>query len=71
MIESPVLQEFVADAQRKSIILFLVERFGPAANAIGPALNAITDHEKLDELTRLSAKCTDLETFRQEVSTQE
>jgi hypothetical protein len=71
MIESPVLQEFVADAQRKSIILVLIERLGPAANAIGPALSAITDSEKLDDLTRLSAKCPDLETFRQEVLTQE
>jgi hypothetical protein len=38
MIESPVLQQFLAESQRKSIMLFLVERFGSAANTgIGPA----------------------------------
>jgi hypothetical protein len=71
MIESPVLQEFLAEGQRKSIVVFLAERFGPAANAVEPVLNSITNGKKLNELTRLAAKCPDLETFTRELSSPE
>ena len=71
MIESPVLQEFLTERQRKSILLVLVERFGPAANSVVSALDSISDDEKLDELTRLAAKCPDIKTFKQEISTLE
>jgi hypothetical protein len=71
MIESPVLQEFLAEGQRKSIVVFLAERFGPAANAVEPVLNSITNGKKLNELTRLAAKCPDLETFTREISSPE
>jgi hypothetical protein len=71
MIESPVLQEFVAKGQRKSIMVFLIARFGPAARTVGPALDLITDEEKLDGLTELAAKCPDLETFETEISSQD
>jgi hypothetical protein len=71
MIESPVLQEFLTERQRKSIILVLVERFGPAANSVVSELDSISDDEKLDELTRLAAKCLDIKTFKQEISTLE
>jgi hypothetical protein len=68
MIESPLLEELMADGeragQRKSIMLFLVTRFGPSARDVRSVLNTITDDKKLEELTRLSASCPDLESFK-------
>jgi hypothetical protein len=71
MIESPVLQEFLAETHRECIILVLVERFGSGGNAVEPALHSITNRKKLNELTRLAAKCPDLETFTREISSPE
>jgi hypothetical protein len=68
MIESPVLQEFLAEGRRKSITVVLVERFGSIASTLATALDSITDLEKLDELTRIAVKCPDVETFAQEIS---
>ena len=71
MIESPVLQEFLAKRQRKWVMLVLIERFGSRANAIAQALDSITDVEKLDKLTRIAVKCPDIETFEHEITSRE
>jgi hypothetical protein len=75
MIESPVLQEFLAkrtreaffQAKRQSIIQVLVARFGMDALSIGPALDAIRDDEKLEALTKRSALCHELDAFKDEL----
>jgi hypothetical protein len=74
MIESPVLQEFLAEqtrdailrAKRQSILQVLGARFGMNALSVRTALDAINDDEKLDELTKQSATCPDLAGFKQE-----
>jgi hypothetical protein len=79
MIESPVLQEFLAKGtreailktKRQSIVQFLVARFGMDALSVRVALDAIRDDEKLDTLTEIAAKCPDLESFEQVISSQE
>ncbi len=71
MIESPVLQEFLAKRQRKWVMLVLIERFGSRANAIAQVLDSITDVEKLDKLTRIAVKCPDIETFEHEITSRE
>jgi hypothetical protein len=68
MIESPMVKELIADSERagkrKSIIRFLIARFGPGARGMRNELNTITDDKMLDELTDLSATCPDLETIQ-------
>ncbi len=74
MIESPVLQEFLAEqtqeaifrAKRQSILQFLGARFGIDALSVRTALDAIRDDERLDELTKQSATCQDLAGFKQQ-----
>jgi hypothetical protein len=79
MIESPVLQEFVADrtrdailqATRQSILQVLGARFGQDALAFRTALDAVEDDGTLDELTKQSATCQDLAGFKQELPSTE
>jgi hypothetical protein len=52
-------------------MIVLIERFGSTANTVVSTLDSITDDEKLDELTRLAAKCRDVRTFKQVISTLE
>jgi hypothetical protein len=47
-----------------NILKFLVGRFGRGARALGPALKAIEDDKRLDELLIQAVKCPDLESFR-------
>jgi hypothetical protein len=83
MIESPVLQEFVAErtrdailqatrqAKRQSILQVLGARFGQDALAVRTALDAVEDDGTLDELTKQSATCQDLAGFQQRVTSTE
>jgi hypothetical protein len=68
MIESPVLQEFVAEHSRGIILEFLVGRFGPAAQSLRSALDTIEDDAQLRQLVRLSATCPDLKSFNQMIT---
>jgi predicted transposase YdaD len=71
MIESPVIQEIIADCERetrrKDIVNFLQARFGEAARAVQSELEAI-EGAKLDELLRLAATCRSLASFRKKLS---
>ena len=68
MIESPVLQEFLQEAvverDRKDILRFLAERFGPLPQEIASALQRIQDESRLQELIDCAATCPDLDAFR-------
>ncbi len=80
MIESPVLQELKAEwtreaareaalqTNRQAIVDILVARLGPQAEEIATQVETITDDARLKELVKLAAVCSDLQSFRQEVS---
>jgi hypothetical protein len=71
MIESPVLQQIIAEFQRearqKDIVKFLVARFGAAARGLETDLTAVDD-DRLDEFVECAATCPDLEYFREPLS---
>jgi hypothetical protein len=79
MIESPVLQEFLAEqtreailrSKRQSILPVLGARFGIDALSVRNALDAVQDDGTLDELTKQSATCHDIAGFTQELPSTE
>jgi hypothetical protein len=64
MIESPLIQEIVAERMHKAILRFLTRRFGSVPQEIERRLRTVQDEARLDELLDLAADCPDLETFR-------
>jgi hypothetical protein len=71
MIESPVLQELIADsarkATRKAVVKVLVARFGVEAMALEPQLKAVGAAE-LEQLVERAATCPDLDSFRERLT---
>ncbi|MGO9916856.1 MAG: hypothetical protein ACLQIB_19425 [Isosphaeraceae bacterium] len=67
MIESPVIQEIIADCKREQIVKFLEARFGVAALDLKSALNAVDD-ERLDDFLKLAATCRSLAAFRKKLT---
>lgn len=69
MIESPVLQRFLAEqlanVTQKTIQRFLQARFGPVPSEIVAGLQQVTDLDCLDELVKRAATCSDFDGFRQ------
>jgi hypothetical protein len=72
MIESPVLQELIAETTAKSrhedLVDFLEARFGPLPGDLRSAITAVTEERRLRELIRLAALCPDLRAFRQQLA---
>ena len=72
MIESPLIQELIAEKTHetliKAIIDFLVARFGSKAEAIETELKAIDDEARLQELVKHAATCRTLSSFRKGLS---
>jgi len=71
MIESPVLQELKAEwtreDKRRTIVDFLVERFGPQAEEAATQLETIADDARLKELIKLAAVCSDFQSLWKEL----
>ena len=67
MIESPLLQEFVADGRRKDILTFLETRFGEVPLDVAEAIQSVVDEDRLTDLVRKSASCPDFDAFRNAV----
>ncbi len=67
MIESPLIQEIVAESERKgqikAIVRFLTTRFESPNETIRAGLAQVKDPEKLDRLLDAAASCTSLEAF--------
>jgi hypothetical protein len=67
MIESPLIQEIVAETRaetRSETILEVLEtRFGPIPRGIGDAVRGIRDDERLRLLMVCAVRCSDLEEF--------
>jgi len=66
MIESPVIQEILAERQREYILKFLEARFGAAAQALDTELKTVKD-ERLDEVIKLAATCRSKASFRKKL----
>lgn len=64
MIESPLIQELLAEQQHSNILVVLASRFDPVPVDIEKAVNAIQDQSKLRELLVWASRCSDLEAFR-------
>jgi hypothetical protein len=68
MIESPLIQELIAERTRETLIDFLVARFGAKAESVESELKAIDDEMRLKELVRHAATCRSLSAFRKRLS---
>jgi hypothetical protein len=68
MIESPLIQEIVAEAVHDTILDFLRARFGDPSPDLEGKLRAVSDKGRLSELTRIAAICPNLDAFRQALS---
>jgi hypothetical protein len=68
MIESPVLQNLLAEKCHDLILGVLEKRFGPVPTEVASSLKAIRDNDRLYELNMVAAVCPDLEAFRREIS---
>ena len=68
MIESPLIQELVAETKHKDILRFLAARFGPVPQDIVSALQEIQDEQRLDNLVEWAGLCPDLQAFRSRLS---
>ena len=64
MIESPLLQEIIAETKRESLVAFLTSRFGTEAGELEADLKAIEDEDRLNELIKLAGSCRSLKAFR-------
>ena len=64
MIESPLIQELLADRLQKAVFKILETRFGSLREDLMLALQAIQDEEKLYDLISFATSCPDLEAFR-------
>jgi hypothetical protein len=67
MIESPLIQEIVAETKHEAILTFLRARFGSVPEPVVSALRSIQDVHRLDELVDLAGRCPDLESFSDQV----
>jgi len=70
MIESPLIQELVADRLQKAVVGSLTTRFGVVSPDIVTALHAVQAEVKLYELNNWAASCPDLEAFRARLASQ-
>ena len=64
MIESPLIQELVAERAHKDILRVLNARLGSVPPEIATALEGIQDEAKLDELVDWASRSPSLEAFR-------
>ena len=72
MIESPLLQEIIAEerlkVRRKAIVTVLTSRFGMPAAEVETDLNSIEDDNRLEELIGLAVSSRSLKAFRKHLS---
>ncbi len=72
MIESPLIQELIAEATHETLIRavidVLVARFGAKAEGLETELEAIDDEARLKELVKHAATCRALGSFRKRLS---
>ena len=64
MIESPLIQELLAERRHKDILRVLNARLGSVPAEIATALEGVHDEAKLDDLIDWAARCHSLDEFR-------
>jgi len=64
MIESPVLQEIVAETKAESLLTVLRARFELVPSDVSRAIRALRDLGELDRLLDAAARCENLQAFR-------
>jgi predicted transposase YdaD len=64
MIESPLIQELLAERMHKAIGKFLEGRFGSIPLDLQARLRAVQAEDKLDDLASFAATCGSLDEFR-------
>ena len=64
MIESPLIQELVAENRQKDIIRVLARRFESVPITVEETVRRIRDERRLSSLIRSAAGCASLESFR-------
>jgi hypothetical protein len=64
MIESPVVQRWMAEGAQNLILAMLKKRFKTVPRDLTKALRAIQDEEKLATLSFRASDCKDLDAFR-------
>jgi len=71
MIESPLLNELiaekVAEERQQALLNFLEARFGPVSVDLAHQVKGVTKADRLKQLTKQAAICSDLESFQQDL----
>jgi hypothetical protein len=67
MIESPVIQELLAERDREGILKVLEIRFGTSARTLERELSAL-EPDKLEETLKLAVTSRSLAAFRKKLS---
>ena len=70
LIESPLIQELLAERSHKHILRLLTSRFGLVPPEIAAALQSIEDEQTLDDLVALAVRCPNLDAFCTRLSAQ-
>jgi hypothetical protein len=64
MIESPLIQELIAQEKQKDLRIVLEARFDAVPPEIVRHIQSISDVQLLTELVRFAVQCPDLKAFR-------
>ena len=64
MIESPLIQELLAERSHEDISTVLNARFGTVPQDVALALQAVHDREQLRDLLNFAVQCPDVEASR-------
>jgi hypothetical protein len=64
MLESPLIQDLLADRAHQYIGTVLEARFGDVPHDLVEGIESVVDEKRLKGLVRLAASCPDLDTFR-------
>ena len=64
MFESPLLQEMMAKARRKDVLMVLRERFGSVPVDVSELLEVVTTEKALDRLVKKAVACPSIDAFR-------
>jgi hypothetical protein len=64
MIESPLLNNLIAEEVQRNLLQLLEDRFGPVPFDIAQRVKEITNRDQLRQLTSQAGRCPDLDSFR-------
>ena len=67
MIESPLIQEIVAESKQEDILEVLQARFEAVPDNIIERLRAVRSEKKLLALIKLAVRCSNLDAFRKKL----